>query len=354
MNDPPKLTVWFPADRGREHQIEPIGDCQTRGAGRGIEPESRDDIVFRQRPVDEQRRLRPIRVDVVRRPPRGHGRQPPDQQLDWTRPNVLELTTSFRFAESTHGVPVFVGGDRFVRQERLVLSGTGFPRGHEREHGAPLLRRLLLDRFAPDRRRSSALITAGAAYERETLDQRVGLAEPLPGATPRTEASRDVRSTYLQTQLDWKKRVFLTPGFRVDDSSIFGTEITPHVAAAWIVPVSRTKLRAAYGEGVKAPSFAQIVGDGGLGVIVGNPALRPERARSWEIGVDQPFPKERGKLPVNSSVHQPPGDAPGRAERSRPARASAVTDTCAAGRARAPHASGCPSPGGASPRSGGA
>jgi hypothetical protein len=53
MNDPPKLTVWFPADRGREHQIEPIGDCQTRGAGRGIEPESRDDIVFRQRPVDD-------------------------------------------------------------------------------------------------------------------------------------------------------------------------------------------------------------------------------------------------------------------------------------------------------------
>jgi vitamin B12 transporter len=70
------------------------------------------------------------------------------------------------------------------------------------------------------------------------------------------------------------------------------------VAAAAVIPQTRTKVRAAYGEGVRAPSFAQLIGDGGIGFVTANPNLRPERADSWEIGLDQSLAGGRAELGV--------------------------------------------------------
>ncbi|QUL36537.1 TonB-dependent siderophore receptor [Erythrobacter sp. JK5] len=49
-----------------------------------------------------------------------------------------------------------------------------------------------------------------------------------------------------------------------------------------------TRLRAAFGTGVKNPTFGELFGffDG---VFVGNPNLQPEESTSWEVGVDQDF-----------------------------------------------------------------
>ena len=257
-------------------------------------------------------------------------------RVDWTRPKAVELTASLRFADSRHEVPVFVGGDRFVpldphqfvEQERLLLSGRAthwiapwwrhtLQLGYVRQHitlvdpfdpgldflavtSENLERRYSADYFwtiaMPPLAGIESFVTAGVAYEYERIDQVVTLGEPFPRMAVPSDDSRDLWSFYLQTQLDWKKRLFLIPGFRVDRSSVFGTEISPRVSAGAVFPVTRTKLRAGYGSGVRAPSFAQLIGDGGIGFVIGNPDLRPERARSWEVGIDQPLVKSRAEV----------------------------------------------------------
>jgi vitamin B12 transporter len=258
-------------------------------------------------------------------------------RFDLERERALEIMTSFRFAESHHQVGTFVGGDRlvpldphqFVEQERLLLSGRlghwlspwwkqTLQLGYLRHDVA------LVDPFDPgfepravstevfERRYSvdyfwtitlppllgglAAVVTAGAAYEHETFDQRVVLGEPFPRQVHLTEGWRETRSLYLQTELDWDKRLFLIPGVRLDDSTVLGTEIVPRVTAAWVHRATGTKVRGAYGKGVRAPSFIQLVGDGGLGFVVGNPDLGPERTTSWEIGIEQSFADRRLEL----------------------------------------------------------
>jgi len=70
----------------------------------------------------------------------------------------------------------------------------------------------------------------------------------------------------------------------VDNNSNFGTEVNPHGSIAFEIKETGTKPRAAIGTGIKEPTF--IENFGGFGTI-GNPALKPERSFSWEVGVDQ-------------------------------------------------------------------
>ncbi|MDD5559707.1 TonB-dependent receptor [Candidatus Methylomirabilis sp.] len=133
----------------------------------------------------------------------------------------------------------------------------------------------------------SGLFTVGFAFEREWFEQRAAATETDFPSLSANDARRDNKAGYLQGQFDWKKRLFLTAGFRVDGNSTFGTEVTPRVSAAYLIPFIETKLRAAYGKGIKEPSFIENFGDGSQ-FVVGNRNLRPERTRSWEIGLDQP------------------------------------------------------------------
>ena len=80
-------------------------------------------------------------------------------------------------------------------------------------------------------------------------------AEPLPGLT-------------------------LSGGLRHDDHSRFGGKTLFEGGAVWAAPTG-TIVRANYGEGFKAPSLYQLFSE------YGNVALRPERARGWEAGVEQ-------------------------------------------------------------------
>jgi vitamin B12 transporter len=248
-------------------------------------------------------------------------------RADVGRPDDVELTLSLRYVDSHVDIPVLVGGDRFVPldphqfvdQERLLVSARvghwlrpGWKQtlqlGYVR-HGAdivdpfdagldfaavratPLEQRYSADYFwtitLPNIADIGFLLTIGAAYERETGEQRVVIGAPI-SAVRELAVARETYSGYAQLQTEWRKRLFLTGGFRVDQSSVFGTAVTPRVAVVAIVPVTETRLRSAYGEGIRAPSFIQLFGDG-VGFINGNRDLRPERSRSWEAGVDQPF-----------------------------------------------------------------
>ena len=75
----------------------------------------------------------------------------------------------------------------------------------------------------------------------------------------------------------------------------FGTRVVPRVAASYQLFKS-TRLRAGYGTGIKAPTMLEAFSPSPF--FLGNPALRPEQSRSYEIGVDQLLFSERARLEV--------------------------------------------------------
>jgi vitamin B12 transporter len=88
--------------------------------------------------------------------------------------------------------------------------------------------------------------------------------------------------------------IHVTGGFRWDDYDSFGEATTGKIAAAWLVAQERLKLRASYSTAFRSPSFLDLYGQSAF--YVGNPALRPERARSWDAGFDYYLPEWSGKL----------------------------------------------------------
>lgn len=122
---------------------------------------------------------------------------------------------------------------------------------------------------------------------------------------------------FIQEQLAWQNRVFLTLALRADDNSAFGEEFDfvtyPKVSGSWVIseepfwsiaPVSTLKLRAAYGQSGQQPdafvalkTFDPAPGPGGAGTVtpanLGNPSLGPERGRELELGFDAGLFSER-------------------------------------------------------------
>ena len=126
--------------------------------------------------------------------------------------------------------------------------------------------------------------TIGGYGELEHLDQKSNFA----GSVTRVDPSRNAQSFYSQLLLEWQEQLFVTSGFRLDDGSTYGTHVNPRVSVAYILPWTKTKVRGGYGEGLKAPSFAETFGSGSP-FDIGNPNLKPEQSKSWEIGIDQPL-----------------------------------------------------------------
>ncbi len=78
----------------------------------------------------------------------------------------------------------------------------------------------------------------------------------------------------------YSDRLSLAAGARIDSHDRFGTHVTLGGNGTWQWS-EQWRLRAAYGEGFKAPSLYQLYGS-----FVGNLALRPETARNYEAGVE--------------------------------------------------------------------
>ena len=74
----------------------------------------------------------------------------------------------------------------------------------------------------------------------------------------------------------------LSAGLRVDDHEQFGTEVTFGANGSFDIADS-WRVKASYGEGFKAPTLFQLLGD------LGNPDLSPEKSRSYDIGIEHGF-----------------------------------------------------------------
>ncbi len=85
---------------------------------------------------------------------------------------------------------------------------------------------------------------------------------------------------YAQAIISPTETLTLTGGARLDDHDDYGSEATFSGNLNWR-PAVYTTIRASYGEGFKAPSLFQ------LDSFFGNVSLQPERAKSYELGIDQ-------------------------------------------------------------------
>lgn len=94
------------------------------------------------------------------------------------------------------------------------------------------------------------------------------------------DAEHRARQTSGHAMLGWyTDAVSLAAGVRYDDHSRFG-HATTFGANGTVRLAQSLRLRASYGEGFKAPTLFQLLSD------FGNPALRPERSRSYDAGLE--------------------------------------------------------------------
>jgi len=159
-------------------------------------------------------------------------------------------------------------------------------------------------------------ITAGLEYEEERAVLDSGFAGTSRVAPMRTNAG-----AFVQDQFAYTSRLVINVGVRVEnnqakvpqglskalndfgsqpyDSKVgFGTEVMPKVGALLLLrraglqsQKGPTRLRVNYGEGIKAPTMLEAFSQNFL--LLGNPELKPERSRSFDIGIEQFFWKDR-------------------------------------------------------------
>jgi vitamin B12 transporter len=99
-------------------------------------------------------------------------------------------------------------------------------------------------------------------------------------------ASQDERllGFYAEGEVTAFRSLTLTAGVRNDDYTSFGHAATYRLTGAWRLPRSDTKLRASIGTGFMPPSLDARFGSA---YQKPNPAIRAERSRGWDAGIDQ-------------------------------------------------------------------
>lgn len=165
--------------------------------------------------------------------------------------------------------------------------------------------------------------TVGAQYYRSTTDSLVSSGSIFPAVGLTALSATTTNKTtfgdaledatlgfYLQEQVGWRDRVFLTAAIRADDNSAFGQNYDrvyyPKFSASWVINeepfwrwpgINALKLRAAYGESGKQPitysalqTYTSATGPGDVATVtpqfLGNRDLGPERSKEVEFGFD--------------------------------------------------------------------
>lgn len=149
------------------------------------------------------------------------------------------------------------------------------------------------------------ILTVAFEYEREKGNlETIFLAFPAFSPAPLVAHRTNVGGV-LQHQALLAGRLYLTGGVRIERNGSFGTEATPRVSAAYFLRpggpanagVGATKLKFNFGTGVKEPSLVESFSPDPF--FCGNRALKPERVRSFDLGIEQRLARERVKLEVN-------------------------------------------------------
>ncbi len=165
------------------------------------------------------------------------------------------------------------------------------------------------------------LLSVGLDYEQERAVFDSGFA-----GKNRVPSDRRNVGAFLQDQFALSPQLLITAGVRVENNRAdvpanltkiltqlgsapytgsvgFGTEVLPKIAAIYLLPtrdlqaaIGLARIKANYGHGIKAPTLVEAFSPSQF--FLGNPALKPERAHNYDIGVEQFFWKDRYRVEV--------------------------------------------------------
>jgi vitamin B12 transporter len=141
--------------------------------------------------------------------------------------------------------------------------------------------------------------SAGTHVDTALVDwdgERATLGDALAGTSQK--ASRNNVGLSLQHQALWS-RVFVTGGVRFEHNASFGHATVPRVAAAVYLhsgdgSLGATRAHVTAGLGIKEPTILQSYSPNPF--FLGNPDLEPERARAFDLGLEQRFAHDRARV----------------------------------------------------------
>ena len=133
------------------------------------------------------------------------------------------------------------------------------------------------------RPRPATAITGGAEVERQRLRQRSDAETSFGPFSDAVDTARHTTAWFVQALGGLGGRVSVSTGARLEDNERFGHVVTWRAGASWRAAAG-TRVRVAAGTGFKEPTFLEQYGGAGT---IGDPDLRPERSRSWEVGLEQ-------------------------------------------------------------------
>jgi outer membrane receptor protein involved in Fe transport len=121
-----------------------------------------------------------------------------------------------------------------------------------------------------------------------------GTISTAPENSPGISANLTNNTGYFaQAQLGFQDKLFLTGGLRAEQNTNFGgsigTPVSPRIGLSYTNQVAgaTVKIRGSWGRAIRPPSpQAKAASASPNGVILANPALRPERQRGWDAGID--------------------------------------------------------------------
>jgi vitamin B12 transporter len=130
--------------------------------------------------------------------------------------------------------------------------------------------------------------TAGGETRRDNLD-----------STESGSHAATLRAFYLQDEISIGDSLIVVAGVRNDKHSVYGSRWSPKASGRYLIASSGTIIRASYGESFRAPTFNDLYWPNssstywGITYITeGNPALRPEKAKEYEGGIEQQLGKK--------------------------------------------------------------
>ena len=108
----------------------------------------------------------------------------------------------------------------------------------------------------------------------------------------------DQYAVYLHDEYKVNDKLLLTPSIRYDHHEAFGGTTSPSLGATYFV-TDKSRVKASYGSGYRAPSLDELYGvfnhggvwaNAGMSMLLyGNANLKPEKTRGYELSYEQEF-----------------------------------------------------------------
>jgi vitamin B12 transporter len=124
------------------------------------------------------------------------------------------------------------------------------------------------------------VFTLGAEYTADRVNSDISI--PIAGPFPSIDRTRSNAALYLQQLVRVDKQFTFQAGVRFDRDSQFGDTANPKLSSAYEFESTGTRIRATWGTGFHAPTIQDLYFP-----LFGNPDLKPEKSRDWEVGAQQ-------------------------------------------------------------------